>query len=318
MAESHCEKGGLATVLVIGNTAVDEFYVVSSLPRLGESVLGTRRLRDVGGKGANVATVLSRCAVPTRFLAVVGDDERGSFVQTELSSELFALELVVSKTQPTDVSLVYSDEQGDNTIVTTVDAAHSLDQSRAKRSLDQLQRGDVLILQANLSEALTHFIVNYAKALGLTIVFNPSPYVAWTRDVIRHVDTVFVNEEESYALTDTRDEQSAVAILERGPGSVVITRGDKGTLLGRRTTTDDGSVTTDVITVPAARVAVVDTTGAGDTFLAVAVASACARAGAVDKAALIHASRAAAITISAHGTRSAFPVKAELANILLS
>lgn len=67
---------------------------------------------------------------------------------------------------------------------------------------------------------------------------------------------------------------------------------------------------------PAVPAEALDTTGAGDTFLAVMLASALLRGVAPDALALAHASRAAAITVSRRGTVSAFPGSRELAALL--
>ena len=67
---------------------------------------------------------------------------------------------------------------------------------------------------------------------------------------------------------------------------------------------------------PAVPAEALDTTGAGDTFLAVMLASALLRDVAPDALALAHASRAAAITVSRRGTLSAFPGSHELAALL--
>jgi ribokinase len=68
--------------------------------------------------------------------------------------------------------------------------------------------------------------------------------------------------------------------------------------------------------VPAAPAAIVDTTGAGDCFTGVALASAMLRGVAVDVRALEDASRAAAITVGRRGTQDAFPSHEELMAIL--
>ncbi len=61
---------------------------------------------------------------------------------------------------------------------------------------------------------------------------------------------------------------------------------------------------------------VVDTTGAGDTYLGAALASVILRGTWLDTIALRHAAEAAAITVSRYGTRSAFPDESALAGIL--
>ena len=58
---------------------------------------------------------------------------------------------------------------------------------------------------------------------------------------------------------------------------------------------------------PAVPAEALDTTGAGDTFLAVMLASALLRGVAPDALALAHASRAAAITVSRRGRSARFP-----------
>ncbi|MGO8085347.1 PfkB family carbohydrate kinase, partial [Rhizobium leguminosarum] len=61
---------------------------------------------------------------------------------------------------------------------------------------------------------------------------------------------------------------------------------------------------------------VVETTGAGDTLTAASLASCALRGQRLDRLALDHAVAAAAITVSRHGTRKAFPTISELDAIL--
>ncbi|MNL51791.1 ribokinase [compost metagenome] len=68
--------------------------------------------------------------------------------------------------------------------------------------------------------------------------------------------------------------------------------------------------------IPAVAARAIDTTGAGDTFMAVALASAALRGVALDVAAIGHAASASALTVSRRGTRSAFPSTEELRTIL--
>ncbi|MFL5020464.1 MAG: PfkB family carbohydrate kinase, partial [Rhizobium sp.] len=74
----------------------------------------------------------------------------------------------------------------------------------------------------------------------------------------------------------------------------------------------------DSIEVPAQVCDVVDTTGAGDTFMAAALASCALRGQRLDRLAIEHAVAAAAIAVSRHGTRKAFPTISELEAILRS
>jgi sugar/nucleoside kinase (ribokinase family) len=78
---------------------------------------------------------------------------------------------------------------------------------------------------------------------------------------MEHVDYLFPNEEQACALTGVNSgwERAAEVLLERGVGTVVVTRGAEGAAI----VTHEGAVT-----VPAFETDVVDTTGCGDAFVA--------------------------------------------------
>lgn len=313
-------------VLVVGNVTVDETYAVPSTPRPGESLIGQFRSRDVGGKGANVATVLSRCGVATCLIAGIGQDERGEFVQAALAQEPLCLELVSSLQYPTDLSLIYTDAHGENSIVTTVAATQCIDCSQARNAMESLQKPGFLVLQGNLSQTITQTLIDDARAIGITIVLNPSPCADWLKDTVQLADIIILNDGEARSLTGLSDEAAVQALLAHGPTHVVLTRGSQGALLGahaakatttamaKATATPEQSVSIEFIaTVPATTV---DTTGAGDTYLGTALASAILRNTTLDTLALQHAAEAAAITVSRYGTRTAFPDVSALARIL--
>jgi sugar/nucleoside kinase (ribokinase family) len=77
---------------------------------------------------------------------------------------------------------------------------------------------------------------------------------------LEHVDYLFPNEEQAVALTGASGwEEAARALLDRGIGTVVVTRGAEGAAI----VSADG-----VEHVPAVETDVVDTTGCGDAFVA--------------------------------------------------
>jgi len=300
--------------VAIGNAAVDETYALDALPLAGESLVGELRFRDVGGKGANVATIIARCGVEARLVAMIGDDERAAFVRGRLLAEPLEADLVTRPGSPTDLSLVYATADGDNAIVTTVATTRALGLSRAVAALENATPGDLVVLQGNLPRETTLGIIEAANARALPIALNPSPAFAWFREALPLVDAVFVNDGEARTLVGERDEQAVRALLATGVRRVVLTRGASGALLGRAEVAAPDAVTA----VAAAPGSAIDTTGAGDTFMGVALASAARRGVGLDERALRHAARAAAITIGRHGALAAFPDRAALAALLAS
>ncbi|MFK7853120.1 MAG: PfkB family carbohydrate kinase [Granulosicoccus sp.] len=304
--------------LVIANATVDETYSVAKLPATGESLVGQLRARDVGGKGANVATISARCGLRTGLIAVIGKDARGDFVKSKLAQESIVLDLVQSTQCSTDVSLINVDAHGENTIVSTIEAAHCLEASYACQALESLHEKCTVVLQGNLTRELTQLLISKANKFRHRVILNPSPMWPWMKSIVSTADVVFMNAGEAFEITGKTDEAAVSQLLGSGPAQVVLTRGGKSALLGTRHPGIGKSDQIHIEGVPSIRTPVVDTTGAGDTYLAVAIASACRRGVAIDTIALTHAARAAAHTISVHGTHSAFPTSSELANILAS
>lgn len=294
---------------VVGNVATDETFEVEALPQEGQSILGTQRSSELGGKGANQAIVLARCGVPVTFIAGVGDDVQAEKLRTRLMQESLDARFVTLPGLATDLSIVMADPRGGNAIITTVDCARALDVSTVMPVLEEVSSGDVMVLQGNLCADVTAELFDVAQSKGLDVVFNPSPVDPAFRPLLGRASMVFVNEAEAQTYTGQTGEDAVRALLAMGAGTVVLTRGAQGALLGR---SSDNAIEN----VAAHRCEVVDTTGAGDTFQSVAVASVMLQGGFVTAHALDTAAKAAAITISRFGTVSALPSQSDLTALL--
>lgn len=286
---------------VIGNVALDEAVTVENLPGFGASIHGQAGQIDLGGKGANQAIMLGRSGLPCRFCAAVGDDSRADDIRSRLAAETLEVDLVRIAGVSSDFSIILRGRSGDNAIITTNAAASELTPETACASLVGAKPGDLLALQGNLSSETTAAALRLARQLGMLTALNPSPVHRFFADLWPLVDVAFVNESEAAAFGGTE------ALLAAGVRQVVMTLGARGARL---------VMATGEVMVPAQPCQAVDTTGAGDCFMATALASAALRQVALDGRALRHAAAAAAITVSRPGTGSAFPTRSELADIL--
>ncbi len=286
---------------VIGNVALDEAVTVEALPTFGASIHGLAGKIDLGGKGANQAIMLGRSGLPCHLCAAVGEDSRADDIRSRLAAEPLEADLVRVPGVASDFSIILRARSGDNAIITTNAAASGLTPVCACAALAHAEPGDLLVLQGNLSAETTVAALRQARLLGMHTALNPSPLRPFFGDLWQLVDVAFVNESEAAALGGTD------ALVAAGVPQVVLTLGAMGARLV--------SATQDVL-VPALPCEVVDTTGAGDCFMATALASAALRGVALDPRALRHATAAAAITVSRPGTRAAFPTREELAEIL--
>jgi fructokinase len=114
-----------------------------------------------------------------------------------------------------------------------------------------------------------------ARELGTLVSFDPNvrlhlwddvaPLRALVADVLPCCDLAKVSDDEAELCTGTADpERAAARLVEMGVGLACVTLGERGAILRRGD---------DVVRVPAERVEVVDTTGAGDAFVAGLLAS---------------------------------------------
>lgn len=286
---------------VIGNVALDEAVTVADLPAFGASIHAQAGAIDLGGKGANQAIMLARSGLRCRFCAAVGDDSRADDIRSRLAAEPLETDLVRIAGVASDFSIILRNPSGDNAVITTNAAASGLTAKAACATLAGARAGDLLLLQGNLSEETTAATLRLARQMGMQTALNPSPLRPFFAALWPLVDVAFVNESEAAALGGTE------ALRAAGVGQVVLTLGAKGARLV--------AATQDVL-VPAQPCDAVDTTGAGDCFMATALASAALRQVALDARALRHAAAAAAITVSRPGTGAAFPTRSDLAEIL--
>jgi ribokinase len=263
--------------------------------------------RDLGGKGANQAIVLARTGTPTRFAATIGDDDTGQWIRRELATEGLDTGHLVSLPGASDRSLIFVSSSGENAIASTSHCSDALTPTHAEAAIAQMSSGDILLTQGGLNAETTAVAFAAARAKGIRIVFNPSALRDGFDALTGRADVLVLNHHEATQLTGEDSADSAARSLRsRGTGTVVITLGPQGALA----LSADGEVS-----VPSTPATVVDTTGAGDTFLAVIAAALFDRQLPLQPA-LRAATDAAAITVSRRGTRAAFPTRGELASIL--
>lgn len=290
------------TVVIIGNATVDLSCEVPRLPAPGETVLARAKLVDAGGKGLNQAIVAHRAGAEVLYCAPLGRDMQAEVILERLGREGLALGHVRRVLAPTDESLIFVIGDGQNAIVSTAAAAHSLDKAATARVLDRLGAEDLLLMQGNLTHATTAFCLERARRVGARTLLNPAPIAFDYAGLWPMVDLVVVNEVESEILTGLADPAAAAKVLRQlGVGAVVTTLGPGGArLIG-----DDGEQS-----MAAPKVEAVDTTGAGDVFCGVFAAAVDARLG--FEAALRWAVAAASLSVTRRGTVSAFPDRDEL------
>lgn len=244
------------------------------------------RLRDCGtfaahsgGAPANVAVGLARLGLRTAFVGVVGEDEFGHLLARKLLEAQVQAELRFTDLAKTGVWFVALDEDGERSFFTPTGAQSAdklIDESDAQRipGARIFHCGSSAHIRPAAQLALRG-AVRSARQRGMMVSFDPNVRThlwpdlrelrALCDDVLPQSDVVKLSEDELEVCLGVRDPASALDRLAAlGVKLGCVTLGARGAVARRDGTTAE---------VPAPAVEVVDTTGAGDGFVAALLAS---------------------------------------------
>lgn len=294
--------------LVVGSIHLDWILRVPALPAPGDTVLSTSRTTASGGKGANQAVALRRLGVAVQLVGAVGDDaEGGRLLEALAAAGVGTAHVRVCEGQPSGVAIVAVDADGDNGIIVAAGASGMLAPADVAGAERALEGAAVVLLQLEVPLETVAAAVAAARSCGVPVVLNAAPARPLPDGLLSALDVLVVNESEGVELAGAVGDPEAVArtLLARGPGAVVVTLGGRGALVADRH---------GVTTIPAHAVEeVVDTTGAGDTFVAAIAAGVGAGHDVRESARL--AAAAAALAVQLPGAQSA-PTLAEAQALL--
>ncbi len=291
---------------VVGNAAIDTIIRVDRFPRPGETIVARSMADDLGGKGANQAIVMARCGLDVRLVAAVGSDDAGERIRRNLEAEGVRTDGLQIAEGATDRCVIYVDRDGENTVVSVIDAAARFDPIASNDLEGRIGLGDWVALQGNLRANVTRACLALARRNGATTALNPSPTYPVADYDWSLVDLVVLNRHEAVELGARPDPvEAARALVAAGAEVVVVTLGAEGAAL----LSAHGA-----FRAQASRGEAVDSTGAGDVFCGVLVGA--RAAGKSWEEALTVAARAGAICVSRMGVFASFPAREELAAIL--
>jgi ribokinase len=295
---------------VVGASNIDLISYAPRLPKLGETLPGTRFRMGFGGKGANQAVMAAKLGGQVTIITKVGHDIFGDDTRKNFADQGIDTSYVVTTADSfTGVAPIWVEEaSGDNAIIVALGANDLLSPADIERARPALESAQIVVCQWEIQTETAAAALRLAHRAGVRTIFNPAPAREQLPEAIyADADILCPNESETELLTGmpvaTIEQAVAAArvLLSRGTRTVILTLGARGSLL----------VTGDTVEhVPAPSVRAVDTTGAGDAYvgsLAYFLA-----AGKPLPVAMSRANRIAAISVQAPGTQSSFPSAADL------
>ena len=289
-------------ILNFGSMNVDNTYRIKSIVKPGETIASSGIDQNCGGKGLNQSVALARAGMDVAHAGLVGDDENGKILVKMLASagvDTGKIQVVSGKSGHTVIQV---DEHGQNSIILFGGANRRISESYIDEVLKDMQAGEMLLLQNEISNL--PYLLSRAKEKNLKIILNPSPMEKYLQDLdLSCVDLFFVNEIEGEQLTGKKQPEEILDELRKKyPSSaVVLTMGTRGAFFQKREVREFQK---------ACKVQAVDTTGAGDTFTGFFIKTYYGTGDAAKALAL--ATKASAIAVTRSGAAQSIPKLSEV------
>ncbi|WP_421694219.1 ribokinase [Aestuariivirga sp.] len=300
-------------IAILGIFVADLAFRAGRQPVMGETLMGSGFKMGPGGKGSNQAVAAARAGADVHFITRLGQDAFGDIARATWAAEGITAHAALAAEEPTGAAYIFvSDETGENAIIVVPGAAGSLSAADVEGARAAIEGAKVFVTQLEQPLAAARSGLEIARAAGCITLFNPAPAALVPDDIFSLCDYVIPNETEAAALTGlpvgTEGEARAAGdvLLKKGARTALITLGARGALLHER-----GSS----VMIPAFNAGrVVETAGAGDSFVGAFAAGLAEGMAPADAACF--GSAAAGISVTRPGTAPAMPTRSEIQALL--
>ena len=287
------------TIFNLGSINIDYIYRLPHLVRAGETLGATHFEAGLGGKGANQSIAIARGGGRVRHGGMLHrHDEAWLAPMVEAGVDVGA---VILGDVPSGHAIVAVDAAGENQIILAPLSNGALPDAMIAPFLTDAAAGDWALAQNETN--LTADFLTKAKTRGMQICYSAAPFVAEVvAELLPLVDLLIINAIEAEALTRAIGKPPENLAIPH----LIITRGGAGAdYFGK-----DGTR----LHTPAIPAEVVDTTGAGDTYLGYVLAG--LDNGAEIAEAMRLAAAAASIQVSRLGASAAIPTLNEVRELI--
>jgi len=301
----------MTDIVVLGSLNMDLLIRTPRMPLEGETIHGQDLKMIPGGKGANQAVAAAKLGASVAMVGKVGHDTFGTDLVNGLVAYGVDTSLVgVDSGSPTGTAVIIIDQEGENRIIVSAGANGHVIKEDVDQAESFLRQAIVVALQFEIPLDVVDYALTKASGFGATTILNPAPCRPVSPEFLARADYLVLNETETQTLTGHRvnnleeAEDAAQTLLRWGVAEVILTLGESGALLANK----EG-----VTHVPARKVQVVDTTGAGDAFIG-ALAVALTR-GLHSSDAVHYATCAGTLAVTKLGAQTSLPSAEELRRV---
>ncbi|HZP52717.1 ribokinase [Actinocrinis sp.] len=259
--------GGLSpAVVVFGQAGRDLVLPIDELPQPGASAVVHTHSEVLGGKGANQAVSFARLGIRVALVAVLGDDRAGDEALARARADGIDVSCVVRRTDTvTGLIVEILDREHRWRYFEDLPEAVQLTRADVEAAGDLLARSDAAVIQLQQPAAACLTAATMARKAGCRVVLDGAPQPDHRRALLESAQVLRADGHEAALLTGRKIDgvkdavHAAEELLGSGPEVVALAVEGKGNLVawpqGHAFYPLDDAQT-------------VDTTGAGDAFVA--------------------------------------------------
>ena len=299
----------MKNICVIGSLNMDLVVNVDTMPKPGQTIIGSNFKEVPGGKGANQAVAMARLNGNVSMIGKVGEDGFGQTLINSLKNDKVDTTYIKTTNGATGVALITVDKNAQNSIVVSPGANFEVKEEDIDNTIKAIENSDIVVLQLETPLNTIKYALNKAKELNKYTILNPAPAVKLDDEIIKNVDLLTPNETELEIIsgvsieTEEDIQKAAQIMIEKGVKELIVTLGSKGSLYINKEKS---------MFKKAYKVEAVDTTAAGDSYTG-ALAVALSQDKSIEDA-MDFASKVGALSVLKEGAQSSLPTLEDVEN----
>lgn len=299
----------MKNICVIGSLNMDLVVNVDTMPKPGQTIIGSNFKEVPGGKGANQAVAMARLNGNVSMIGKVGEDGFGQTLINSLKNDKVDTTYIQTAKGATGVALITVDKNAQNYIVVSPGANFEVKEDDIDNNIEAIKNSDIVVLQLETPLNTIKYALNKAKELNKYTILNPAPAVKLDDEIIKNVDLLTPNETELEIIsgvsieTEEDIQKAAQIMIEKGVKELIVTLGSKGSLYINKEKS---------MFKKAYKVEAVDTTAAGDSYTG-ALAVALSQDKNIEDA-MDFASKVGALSVLKEGAQSSLPTLENVKN----
>jgi sulfofructose kinase len=240
----------------VGLNATDTLIALETYPERGSKVEYSSARVLPGGQVATTVVACQHWGMSTRYVGILGDDDAATLHREAFSQAGVETRLIMVPGGTSPQSLILVDDGGERTVLCRRDPRVALQPGHLDRQWIENARA---LHVDGFDTAAATVAARWARDAGIPVIADLDELYPGVEALLENVDYLIVSRNIPCRLMTEPDLEIAVRQMQRRYGCrlAAATLGDNGVLAwdGRQ-----------LLQIPAYRVPVVDTTGAGDIF----------------------------------------------------